>query len=143
MRDLIIAALNDAFSILDSKVPSTKKKYVDVRIDDIKPTELLKYMKDNNIPDCAEFDVDDNSKPILTYEITVPTTEKDKLEIKKKMFDNIAFSSISKTLTENGYYRTSFSSNLLSKFRNDSRYDLYLAKDYDRLVEYYSLYYKK
>jgi len=144
MKDLIIQALNDAIVILDNRIPQTKKKTIYVNIDDVKPADILSFMKDNDIPATAEFGGKPNGydafdEVCLVYDVDIPTTEKDKLKAKKDRFTNIAFRAVYDLLIANGYKRVGYRSGLLKPFDNTTVYDMYINKEFDRLVEYYSL----
>ena len=71
-------------------------------------------------------------------------------------FDDIAFKSVYNLLTTNGYKRISkrnqsritykkISNNISSviMFDDKSVYEMYIDKDLDKLVEYYSMYFQK
>lgn len=155
MKDLIINALDGAFLTLERQVPQTKKKSETASILDVKPSELISFMKSNDIPNDAYFSCtgngDDWNDIVLAWEISVPTTEKDKLEFKNRRFHDIAFKSVYDLLTSNGYKRMterdrgrisfSKSSPHIVMFDKKTVYEMYIDKDFDKLVEYYSLYY--
>ena len=65
MKDLIIQALNNAFGILEKQIPQTKKKTESISIIDVKPSELLSFMKSNDIPNDAVFSVRDQHRLTL------------------------------------------------------------------------------
>ena len=86
------------------------------------------------------------------------TSEKEKLEYKNYRFHDIAFKKVYDLLTTNGYKRISdrnqgritykqrskysgISSIIL--FDNKSVYEMYIDKELDKLVEYYSMYFQK
>lgn len=163
MRNLISKALNDAFMTLEKQVPQTKKKTETISIQDVKPSQLMSFMKSNNIPNDAYFTGNDNGYDgwndiVLAWEIDVPTSEKEKSEYKNYRFHDIAFKKVYDLLTTNGYKRISernhgritykqrskysgISSIIL--FDNKSVYEMYIDKDLDKLVEYYSMYFQK
>ena len=163
MRNLISKALNDAFIILENQVPQTKKKTETISIQDVKPSQLMSFMKSNNIPNDAYFTGTDNGYDgwndiVLAWEVDVPTSEKEKSEYKNYRFHDIAFKKVYDLLTTNGYKRISernhgritykqrskysgISSIIL--FDNKSVYEMYIDKDLDKLVEYYSVYFQK
>jgi len=163
MRNLISKALNDAFTTLENQVPQTKKKTETISIQDVKPSQLMSFMKSNDIPNDAYFTGADNGYDgwndiVLAWEVDVPTSEKEKLEYKNYRFHNIAFKKVYDLLTTNGYKRISdrnqgritykqrskysgISSIVL--FDNKSVYEMYIDKDLDKLVEYYSMYFQK
>lgn len=144
MKELLISALLNAHTLLLKQVPLTKKKLIEVGIHDVKPLELVKFMDDNNIPNDAWFGGKDNgydafSEVCLCYHVDIPTTEKDKMEFRRKRFDGIAWKFIYELLLANGYKRISSYSNLFKEFDDTTIYDMYINKDFDRLVKRYSL----
>lgn len=163
MKNLLILALDDAFTLLEKQVPQTKKNTKTISIQDVKPSQLMSFMKSNDIPNDAYFSGNDNGYDgwddiVLAWEVDVPTSEKDKLEYKNYRFHDIAFTKVYKLLTTNGYKRISdrnqnritykqrrkysgISSIIL--FDNKSIYEMYIDKDLDKLVEYYSMYFQK
>ena len=161
MRNLISKALNDAFTTLENQVPQTKKKTETISIQDVKPSELVSFMKSNDIPNNAYFSGTDNgydgwNDRVLAWEVDVPTSEKEKSEYKNYRFHDIAFKKVYDLLTTNGYKRISGQdrgritykkrSNTVSSiimFDNKSVYEMYVDKDLDKLVEYYSMYFQK
>jgi hypothetical protein len=144
MKNLIIEALDNAFESLIKNVPLTKKKTEYISILDVNPLELIKFMKDNNIPDNASFGGRDNGYDgwddiCLVWEVDEPTTETDKLKYKKKRFTSIAFQSVYQVLVNNNYKRVGYNSRSLKQFDDTTVYEMYIKKDFDRLVKYYSL----
>lgn len=144
MKNLIIQALNDAILALDKRVPLTKKDTVYVNIEDVKPQDLISFMKKNNIPEDAYFNGKPNSydafdEVCLSYEIDIPTTNKEKLEFKRRVFSTIAHQKLYNLLITNGYKKLSYNSGLLKEFGDTTVYDMFINKDFDRLVKYYSL----
>lgn len=149
MKKFIIKALNDAKIKLDKRTPSTQKIIgaKSISIIDVNPLTLPQFMKDNNIPDDAYFDGRDNGYDawddlLLSWDIVVPTTDKDKLKFNRRVFSTIAFQELFHLLTSNGYKRVGFNSGLLKEFDDTTVYDMYMDKDFDRLVKYYSLSFK-
>ena len=161
MRNLISKALNDAFITLEKQVPQTKKKTETVSIQDVKPSQLMSFMKSNDIPNDAYFTGTDNGYDgwndiVLAWEVDVPTSKKEKSEYKNYRFHDIAFKKVYDLLTTNGYKRISernqsritykkISNNISSiiMFDDKSVYEMYIDKDLDKLVEYYSMYFQK
>jgi hypothetical protein len=144
MKDLIVQALSAAIVLLESRTPQTKKKTIYVGIEDVKPADILSFMEDNDIPDTAEFGGKPNGydafdEVCLVYDVDIPTTDKDKLKAKRDRFTNIAFRAVYDLLLANGYKSVGYRSNLLKPFDNTTVYDMYINKEFDRLVEYYSL----
>ena len=161
MRNLISKALNDAFTILENQLPQTKKKMETISIQDVNPSELISFMKSNDIPKDAYFSGIDNGYDgwndiVLAWEVDVPTSEKEKSEYKNYRFHDISFKKVYDLLTTNGYKRISGLDNSritykkrsnevssIIMFDNKSVYEMYMDKDLDKLVEYYSMYFQK
>ena len=144
MKDLIQAALKDAFSLLERQVPQTKKKFESISIQDVKPLELTTFMQSNKIPNDAYFSGRDNGYDawddiVLAWEIDIPTTDKDKKAFKRKQFTDVAWRFVYNLLTKSGYERVPYSTSLLKQFDDTTVYDMYISKDFDRLLKYYSL----
>jgi hypothetical protein len=160
MKNLILKALDEAFTTLENQVPQTKKKTETISIQDVKPSELMSFMKSNNIPNDAYFTGTDNGYDgwddiVLAWEVDVPTSEKEKLEFKNRRFHHIVFKKVYDLLIPNGYKRISGQdrdritykriSNIsfIIMFDNKTVYEMYIDKDIDKLVEYYSMYFQK
>jgi hypothetical protein len=148
MKELIKVALAEAFEKLEKQRPTTKKEVRDIYID-VEPKDLAKFMSDNNVPQDCWFSVQDDNAPFssqelyLAWYVDVPTTEKDNLNFNRKRFRSIAWNTLRPMLLENGYERIGFNSGLLKHFKDTTVYDMYIDKDFDRLVEWYSLSFKK
>jgi hypothetical protein len=148
MKDLIIKALNDAYAKFDKTIPQTKKDAKFISISDVNPSDIVQFMKDNNVPNDATFGGADNGYDAwndigLCWDIDIPTTDKDKIKFKRGKFSTTAFKFVFDTLTANGYKRVGFNSGLLKQFDDTTVYDMYINNDYDRLVTYYSLSFTK
>ena len=159
MKNLISKALNDAFTTLENRVPQRKKKTETISIQDVEPSQLMSFMKSNDIPNDAYFTGTDNGYDgwndiVLAWKVDVPTSEKEKLEYKNYRFHDIAFKKVYDLLTTNGYKRISdlnrgritYKKRAISSiimFDNKSIYEMYIDKDLDKLVEYYSMYFQK
>lgn len=135
--------LNQAFILTNSQAPKTKKKTKTISLDGITPNALQAFMVNNAIPADAWFTILDNgwADVGLAWEMDVPTTEEDKTAFVKERFQYVAWSLVYKTLTEKGYKRQGFNTSLLKSFA--SVYEMYTNKEFDRLAEYYSLYFAK
>ena len=144
MKDLIIKALDDALILLEKRIPQTKKEIKYVNIEDVKPSELTQFMRDNNIPDDADFDgkpndYDSFDEVCLSFSVDIPTTEKDKLKFCRSAFTSIAWKFVYDLLIKNGYKRVGYNTASLKQFYGATVYDMYIDNDYDMLVKYYSL----
>ena len=148
MKNLIIEALDAAFAVVESEIPKEKEQEKTVSILDVRPIDLPTFMESHGIPETAHFWRTDNGYDawgdiVLSWEEIVPTTETDKLIFAIKRFDVVAFRHIYDKLTKSGYIRTPVDSKLLRPYLNTNMYDLYIEKDFDKIVEYYSLYFRK
>lgn len=150
MKELIIKALDDAYQHLITIVPQTKPQSINSEsIRGLTVSELIKFAKDNNMPEYATIELVPNSYDgfedvVLSYCVPIPTTEKDNVAfIKRKFNNNAAWYRVYNTLTANGYKRVGYNTGLLKPFDKTTVYDMYMNKEFDRLVEYYSLPFKK
>lgn len=146
MKELIIQALENCMTKVNKGIPQTKRSYQFMSIKDVKPHELTQFMIDNNVPDDAEFDGSDNGYDGfddigLSWDIEVPTTDDDKISYVVNRFNSAAFKYVYDALTTNGYKRVGVNSGELRNFPN-TVYDMYVNKDYDLLVRFYSLFFK-
>ena len=96
MKNLIEKALDEAKVKLGKRTPLMKKQTETISIMDVSPIDLREFMKDNNVPDDAEFDGRDNGYDAwddiqLSWNIDVPTTDKDKTDHDRRVFTTIAF----------------------------------------------------
>ena len=144
MKELIIEALTAAMAVADKRTPTTKKKTKYVNIEQVKPSDIVAFMKENNIPDDAEFGGKPNGydafdQVCLCFDVTVETTGQDRENHKRNIFTSIAFSHVLGLLTQNGYKRVGYNSGLLKEFADTTIYDLFVKEDFDRLETYYSL----
>lgn len=143
MIEIVIRTLDEAHDKLLSRIPKTKSQIVYVNIEDVSPLKLMEFMKENNIPDDANFDGEPNGydayKNIcLSYYIDVPLTEKDILTYKIANFQSIACQMISDALKLNGYVKVGFDSLEFRKFKHISLYQLYVDKDFDSIFKYFT-----
>jgi hypothetical protein len=96
MIKLILKALDDLKNKVDGLTPKTKKETKSMSIIDVSPLNIVSFMKENNIPEDAYFNGADNGYDawddiLLSWNIDVPTTEKDKLDFKRKTFNSNVF----------------------------------------------------
>lgn len=150
MKNLIIQALNEALTKLEKQVPQTKIKVIEIDLTekDIAPIDLVNFMKDNNIPDNAYFSttyeetaISNYIEPCLCYDVNTPTTEEDKTKFKRKRFQTIAFKLVYDSLTANNYKRIGADSKKLRDYNNTTSYDMFINKEFDKLVNFYSLFF--
>ena len=150
MKDLIISALTNAMTLLVKQIPQTKKSIKSIDISEVSPLDLFTFMVKNKIPDTTYFDGKNNSYDgwevgvtLLSWDIDIPTTESDKLNFKRKRFTPIAFRFVYDILIKNGYKREGYNTGLLKEFDDTTIYDMCVNGEFDRLVKYYSLPFKK
>ena len=150
MKDLIKKALDDAMNKLDTITPNFKTATKSVDISDVSPMDIVSFMEENDIPDNACFDGVDNAydgwevgEICLSWDIEVETTDADKLKFRKKRFTGVAWNFVYRLLLDNGYKRKGYNTRFLKEFDDTTVYDMYLNKEFDRLVKYYSLPFKK
>jgi hypothetical protein len=145
MKDLILQALDDAYLILQRRIPLTTKHVESMSIIDVSPIELRQFMIDNNIPDNAYFSGEDDgyhgySDFLICWDIDRVTTDNEKLSFQRNSFTRIAAPIIQKLLLQNNYKRipVTFGNKLWKTFQDTTVYDMYIEKKYDLLVSYYS-----
>lgn len=145
MKNLIIESLHEGYNFLKKTTPKTKIMEKTISIIDVKPIDLLTFMKDNNIPENACFDGGDNGYDgLLSWDVKVPNMEEDRVKyIADKFNKGTAFKFVYNKLISNGYKRIGFNSTYLKEFKNTTPYDMFINKEMDKLVKYYSLFFKK
>jgi len=139
LKTIIQTHLELSIELLEKQVPKHKKSAKYISIDHVSPMDLPQFISENNIPKECCFTTDVNEDVSLYWEIDVPTTDQDKLIFKRKRFDSILWTYIYKTMIENGYKRKGVDSGLFKQFNDATIYDRYVNKDFDRIVDYYSL----
>jgi hypothetical protein len=152
-KELIIAALDDYFNYLKEHSPRTKKEEKSIRVDDLKLSEVISLMEKDGIPAEATFTsigdwLDGNHSPYLSWEVEVPATEEDRLEYLKSRFNGkglirSAWASVRDTLKANGYEHKPYRPDYSEEFGKTTVYDMYMNKEFDRLVKYYSQQFRK
>lgn len=152
MKELIIEALTQVLNFVTQTTPRQKKvKKSSVSIRDVDPLELPQFIKDNNIPNDAYFDGTDNGYDawddiVLSWKEEVEKSmDEFANDVKERFNEHYSFKAVFETLTKNGYKRKSKSPNPSDRknFHDTTVYDMYAISDFDRLVEYYSLYFEE
>jgi hypothetical protein len=146
MITIIKAELDRIFKKITDQAPTTKAKFHSISIMDVNPLELITFMKENNIPDDAEFEGVDNGYDAyndfaLGWRTPIPTTEKDRDYWVKERFNRNAVTALHQGLVKDGYYKKGFDSILYRKFVKTSLLDRFLNDDLESIVEYYSTHY--
>lgn len=142
MKVLIKKALEDAFAKLEKQVPKTKLGHKSINIDDVEPMLLPEFIVANNIPNDAYF-VTNDDEVCLQWSIEVQLSEVEILVKKKRRFEIVAWSFVYEALTTAGFKRAGCDSGLLEQFKDTTVYDMYTNNQWDRLVSYYSLRFRK
>lgn len=152
MKDLIKQALDNYMAKVLKQVPATKKYEKTINLDshEVTPLKLVEFMKQHNIPDHAEFGTDydecsisNGVSPILYWDIDVPTTEKDRTEFIKRRFNLTHFKFVYDLMKKHGYKRIGANSFEFKKYKDTTVYDMYMTKDWDRLEEWFKIFFRK
>ncbi|QQO97445.1 hypothetical protein Molly5_151 [Maribacter phage Molly_5] len=149
MIEFIKQAAEVAIPRIIKQTPSLKAKEVREDITDVSPRDIPKFMDDNKIPDTADWDGDENGydgwypgKIYLSWTVPTPTTLEDHLIYRRRVFTTIMFQTLYHILIANGYTRKGFSSSKLRNFKGTTTYDMVVAKEWERLEEYYLMSFK-
>lgn len=149
MKDLIITALDKAYKHSVDKAETYK--YYQFKSDDINGMpldKLLSYIKENNISPqtmvSAKINTESDNDNLLSVHFVlygkVPCTAEEQEKNVKELFDGcFAFGSSLSILESNGYKYSHNSKDM----KHDGLYDIYMAKNFDLLVTYFSLFFKK
>ena len=151
MKNIIVEIHEKANIKLDKITPEFKTATKSIDITDVNPIALAEFMRVNNIPEHTYFDGKDDSYDrwecsviLLSWSVEIARTSEEKLTFKRERFSTVAFKMMFDVLVkEMKYKRVGVISNLLKAFDDTTVYDMFINKEYDRLVEYYSLYFKK
>lgn len=149
MKNLIILALDKAYKYSIDRAQTYKYNYFESdNIDGMSLDKLLSYIKENNINPqtmvSARIDTESDNDNLLSVHFVlydkVPCTAEEQEEKVRELFDGtFAFSSILSILESNGYRYCHKSRDM----EHDGIYNLYMTKNFDLLVNYFSLFFKK
>jgi len=141
MKELLKEALDSAFNLLEQRVPKVKHKKESLNVYTVYPIDIAQFIADNNIPINCLFNWDEGS---LEWWAEVPTTEEDDLKFRKTRFTGLAGTAVYSALLKNGYTKKELLNIPLSRqFDSTNVYDMYLNDEWDKLMEYYSLFFRK
>jgi hypothetical protein len=137
-----MSALDKRWEADLKRANSSKKEFVEIDITDVNPTDLVEFMRKNNIPDTADFGISGDWEyncpyPILYYYKSVEKTDEEKINDAIALFNKYGL----KALREAGYKRKRYSPNLKDIKVFDDLYVMYVNKDYDALKKYFALYF--
>lgn len=142
MKEQVIEALTTLLKKIKLSTPLVESYTRSLSLEDVIPCNLSKFMKENNIPDDSWFFSDDEDEYICwtaEKEATPEYMEKDT----RRRFRNKAFPNIYKLYISNGYKRVGFNSGLLRQFPTTNLYDLFTNCDYENLMKFINLHFKK
>jgi hypothetical protein len=153
MRKILEAELGRAELIVISKATKAARNKVVWHtscINNVTPKDLPVYMESNNIPETATFEVDcaGGFEELINLSwSTVEALSDEEYKLKynstlRTMFVATGFMYVAIGLQRAGYKRTSCSLESVKRFKDICLYDLYINKEYDELVTYFSLYFK-
>jgi len=157
MKELIIKALNDAYAKCLKASNSESKKhrqFSKVDITTIQLSDLPNFVKDNNIPDNAFFEMstfvnfdgeNEGDGVVLRWEIDgKPWTEKEREAWRAKRFESYVWEYVRDMFKENGYKIGGCDTRIpiINEFTNNARkpykvYDAYMNKDLEKLADFY------
>lgn len=151
MKDLIIEGLDRAAAEFEAVVVQNKQVEKYLCIEKTKPQDIMAFMYENNIPEEATFglvynEYEDHAQDIALCWYAEEPVSAHEIELFKASsegalkFKHIAFRHVSDVLTANGYVRTTFRDGW-SKYYGYGMYSMYLNKEFDKLVEYYSMFF--
>lgn len=144
LESLIHGELTEFVSSL--KAADVKNITSMVAIGDQNPTvsEIIKTCDNNNLQYQNTWIIrEDDGYYFLAYDHKVSLTEEDKLNWVERAFNNGHFAVIYNGMVDRGYMRVGFNSALLAKFHGKSPYKMFKNREFDTLVEYYSLHFRK
>jgi hypothetical protein len=142
MKELIIEALNIAFERVKARAPQKKDKTITLGIHGLTPCEVAKLLLEENVPEYAEFDWDDQ---VITWISKVNPTDRETQTYIECEFSRIAWDEIHLALIREHYQRVNHTMSTLNHwisfatYRNPMIYDLYIKRDWDTLVHFYSV----
>ena len=139
MKEEIMSTFQNLLGRINNGMPDTKKVLKSIDISDVYPFDMNDYLKVNNIPPDAYFSSDTDENPVISYEVEVPMTEAEKESLRKRRFNTFYFKYVYDLLIPMGYKRRGFNSGELSRFDGTTVYDMFINKEYDRLMDYFSL----
>jgi hypothetical protein len=146
MKELIIKALNNCMDKIPTP-PTTKPKDIEFEIDGgniVGLTSQISEIAEKNNVDINDIYVYPSDDGLMCYyTIQVDKTEKEVQDWIEKQFNRKAFKQVYDVLISEGYKRIGACSSLYKEFDNTTVYNMFTNKEFDRLVSYYSLAFKK
>jgi len=143
LDSLIKSALDEAFVKVNNLIPKTKTIEKENLVSGMTVQEIYNYCKNNNLPLSSEIYTNDDGDMYISQTLTVPMTDKDIADVKRKKFETLAWKLVFDSLTANGYKRKPLSSSFFKKFDGISLYERYVNGDFENLIEFYSAHFGK
>lgn len=150
MKNLIILALGKAYQRAIYDVPQIKYDVTKSdNINGMSVNQLLSFIKENNIDQEALVSADTESSDVfvsvhLNLYNKIPLTAEEKEDAVRGIFNRYAAMDAVRIMLEtNGYKSKDIDRNKLKAFKDMSVYDMYMAKEFDVLVNYFSLFFDK
>ncbi|MGL5713283.1 MAG: hypothetical protein ACRCX2_09710 [Paraclostridium sp.] len=144
MKDLITLGIEEAFEKMERITPTTKSKLHFISLEGVDPFNLLKFIKENDIPEHAEFGglsngYDSYDDYGLTWAERIPNTQTERERFQKDWFSRNFSNNVGNILKDNGYKKIPYNSLLFKKFDSVCKLTEYRKGNFDLFVEYFSL----
>lgn len=150
MKNLIILALENAYERSNKEAPQIKYDVTKSNnINGMSVRQLLSFIKENNIDSDALVSADTESSNVfvsvhLNLYNKIPLTAEEKEDAVRGIFNRYAaMGAVRNILENNGYRYKNADKSELVMYRNMSMYDMYMAEEFDVLVNYFSLFFDK
>lgn len=148
MKNLIILALDEAYKRSKKDAPEIKYDVTKSgSISGMTVSQLLSFIKENNINPEAVVSVDTESSDVfisvrLNLYNNIPLTEQEREYAVRGNFDRYAAMGAVRIMLENNGYKSKYvDRDKLMMYKTMSLYDMYMAKEFDFLVNYFSLFF--
>lgn len=148
MKNLIILALDKAYQRAIHDAPEIKYDVTKSgSISGMTVSQLLSFIKENNIDPDAVVSADTESSDVfvsvhLNLYNKIPLTAEEKEDAVRGIFNRYAAKdAVGKMLLNNGYREKNADRTKLTSYRGMSLYDMYVAEEFDFLVDYFSLFF--
>lgn len=144
MKNIIKTALDKTFDHCKKLYGDHKTVEKSISILDVNPLELRSFMRENNIPDHAEFSGKDNGYDgwddiVLAWTVKEKMTDQEKNILYGENFYRISQYYVPKIMRQNGYTPV----DSISESVSELLYEKYMKGDFDDIAELYSFLYKK
>lgn len=144
MKNIIKTALDKTFDHCKKLYGDHKTVEKSISILDVNPLELRSFMRENNIPDHAEFSGKDNGYDgwddiVLAWTVKEKMTDQEKNILYGENFYRISQYYVPKIMRQNGYTPV----DSISESVSELLYEKYMKGDFDDMAELYSFLYKK